>query len=44
MFEAPLQEAPILEVCNLTLSAFPLAFQELGKLQREDPVLADVIA
>ena len=43
MFEAPLPEAPIPEVCNLTLTAFPLAFQELEKLQREDPVLADFI-
>jgi hypothetical protein len=44
MFEAHLQEAPNPEVCNLTLTAFPLAFQELGKLQREDSVLAGVIA
>jgi hypothetical protein len=44
MFEAPLLEAPNPEVCNLTLTAFPLAFREQGKLQREDPVLADVIA
>jgi hypothetical protein len=39
MFEAPLPEA-----CHLTLTAFPLALQELGQLQREDPVLAGIIA
>jgi hypothetical protein len=44
MFEAPLPEAPELEICHLTLTAFPLAFQELGQLQREDTVLADIIA
>jgi hypothetical protein len=27
MFEAPLREAPNLEVCYLTLTSFPLAFQ-----------------
>jgi hypothetical protein len=44
MFEAPPPEAPNLEVCHLTVTAFPLAFQELGQLQREDPVLASIIA
>ena len=44
MFEVPPREAPNPEVCHLTLTAFPLAFQELGKLQREDPVLAAIIA
>ena len=44
MFEGPLPEAPNLEVCHLNLTAFPLAFQEMGQLQREDPVLAGIIA
>jgi len=44
MFDAPLPEAPNPEVCYLTRIAFPLAFQELGQLQREDPVLAGIIA
>jgi hypothetical protein len=44
MFEAPLPEAPNPEACHLTLTAFPLALQELGQLQREDPVLAGIIA
>jgi hypothetical protein len=44
MFEAPLPEAPKSEICHLTLTAFPLAFQELGQLQRQDTVLGDIIA
>jgi hypothetical protein len=44
MFGAPLPETPNPEVCHLTLTDFPLVFQELGKLQREDPVLAGIIA
>jgi hypothetical protein len=44
MFEGPLPEAPNPEVCHLNLTAFPLAFQELGQLQREGPVLASIIA
>ena len=44
MFDVPPTEAPNPEVCHLTLTAFPLAFQELGKLQTEDPVLANIIA
>jgi hypothetical protein len=44
MFEAPLSEAHEPEICHLTLTSFPLAFQELGQLQREDTVLADIIA
>jgi len=44
MFEAPLPEATNPEACHLTLTAFPLVFQELGQLQREDPVLAGIIA
>ena len=44
MFEAPPPEVPNPEVCHLTLTAFPLAFQEPGQLQREDPVLAGIIA
>jgi hypothetical protein len=34
IFEAPLPEEPDPEICRLTLTAFPLAFQELGLLQR----------
>jgi hypothetical protein len=30
--------------CNLALTNFPLAFQDLGRLQREDVVLADIIS
>ena len=44
MFDAVLHEAPNPEVCHLTLTAFPLAFRELGQLQREDTVLAGIIA
>ena len=44
MFDAPLPEAPNPKVCHLTLTSFPLAFQELGHLQREDPMLAGIIA
>jgi hypothetical protein len=38
MFEIPPPGAPNPEVCHLTLMAFPLAFQELGKLQRRSGV------
>jgi len=44
MFDALLHEAPIPEVCHLTLTALPLVFRGLGQLQREDPVLAGIIA
>jgi hypothetical protein len=30
--------------CHLVLTDFPLAFQELGRLQREDPALAGIVA
>jgi hypothetical protein len=43
-YEAPPPEAPKPEVCHLTLTSFPLAFLELGQLQREDHVLAGITA
>ena len=42
MFESSPPDEPDQVVCNLVLTAFPLAFQELGQL--EDVVLAAVIA
>jgi hypothetical protein len=43
VFDSSPPDKPSQAVCNLALTAFPLAFQELGQLQREDSVLANVI-
>jgi hypothetical protein len=44
MFEPSPAEVPNQTTCHLALITFPLAFKELGQLQREDAVLADIIA
>jgi len=44
MFESSSPEVPNQVVCHLALTTFPLAFQELGQLQREDSVLAGIMA
>jgi hypothetical protein len=44
MFESSSLEVPNHVTCHLALTAFPLAFQDLGQLQRQDSVLADIIA
>ena len=44
MFESPGSEAPNLVECHLALMKFPLAFQDLGELQKEDLVLAGIVA
>ena len=44
MFESSSPEVPNLAACNLALTTFPLAFQELGQLHREDSLLPDIIA
>ena len=44
MFESSSPEVPNQVVCHLALTTCPLAFQELGQLQREDSVLAGIMA
>ena len=44
MFESSASETPNQVECHLTLTNFPLAFQELGQLQKDDPVLTGVLA
>jgi hypothetical protein len=44
MFESPSSEVPNQMECLLALTNFPLAFCEFGQLQREDPVLRDIVA
>ena len=44
MFESPVSEGPNLVECHLALTKFPLAFQDFGELQKEDSVLAGVVA
>jgi hypothetical protein len=43
MFEAPNSEVPNQVDCPLALTSFPLAFHEVGKLHREDALLADIV-
>jgi len=38
MFESSSSEVPNQAVCHIALTTFPLAFQGLGQLQREDSV------
>jgi hypothetical protein len=40
MFETPPQQENIQAGCHLVLTDFPLTFQDLAKLQQEDPVLS----
>jgi hypothetical protein len=44
MFAQPTEESVPPVRCNLNLTSFPLAFQEVEKLQRADSKLANVIA
>jgi hypothetical protein len=44
MFESSPPVVPNQVFCHVALVNFPLAFQGLGRLQREDSVLADIIA
>jgi hypothetical protein len=44
MFEQPPEGTVAPVMCNLNLTSFPPASQDLGKLQREDAKLATVIA
>ena len=43
-FESSLPEGPNQVACLLALTTFPLAFQELGQIQRQDSVLAGIIS
>ena len=43
MFKSSSPEVPNQVVCHLALTTFPLAFQELGQLQRKYSVLAYII-
>jgi hypothetical protein len=44
MFESSSLEVPNHVTCHLAHPTSPLAFQDLGQLQRQDSVLADIIA
>jgi hypothetical protein len=44
MFDSSSPDVPNQVSCHLTHTNFPLAFQELGQLQRQDSELADIIA
>jgi hypothetical protein len=39
MFEAPAEETENQAACQVILTNFPLAFEELSELQRNDPDL-----
>jgi hypothetical protein len=44
MFDSSSPDVPNQVSCNLALTAFSLVFLELGQLQKQDSVLADIIA
>jgi hypothetical protein len=44
MFESSTSETLNQVECHITLTNFPLAFHDVGQLQKEDPVLTGVVA